>query len=119
METVTVITEEFITSLATNIYNLMRHSFVAKSQGEFFKNLKDNLDETECLIVGDFSENYSFVIQDEVQGFHWENSQATVHPFVMYFKDSDETKHQSFCFISDEMSHKTETVWAFLRVLIR
>ena len=89
METVTVATEEFISSLASNIHNLTRHSFVAKSQGEFFKNLKINLEENECVIVGDFSENYSFVVQDEVQGFHWENSQVTVHPFVMYFKNSD------------------------------
>lgn len=119
METLTAATEEFITSLAHNIHNLTRHSFVAKTQAECFKNLKANLDASECVIVGDFSENYSFVIQDEVQGFHWENSQATVHPFVMYFRDSDKTKHQSFCFISNELSHKTEVVWAFLRILIK
>jgi hypothetical protein len=27
----------------------------------------------------DSAENYSFVLQDEAQGFHWNNAQATIH----------------------------------------
>ena len=37
-----------------------------------------------CIISGDFSKNYSFILQDAVQGFHWTNSMATLHPFVAY-----------------------------------
>ena len=33
-----------------------------------------------------FAENYSFIVQDAVQGHHWNNSQATLHPFAVYFK---------------------------------
>ena len=38
------------------------------------------------LVIGDFAENYSFVLQDTAQGFHWNNSQATIHPFVIYHR---------------------------------
>ena len=38
----------------------------------------------------DFSENYSFVLQDAAQGFHWNNSQETIHPFVAYYMKSGE-----------------------------
>ena len=30
--------------------------------------------------MADFSENVSFVVQDEIQSFHWNNSSATIHP---------------------------------------
>ena len=36
------------------------------------------------MIMFDFAENYSFMVQDEVQGFHWNNAQATLHPFLIY-----------------------------------
>ena len=45
---------------------------------------KESLKPGEFLVLADFSENYSFVIQDEVQSFHWNNSSATVHPVQKY-----------------------------------
>ena len=36
------------------------------------------------LILLNFAENYCFVVQDAVQGCHWNNSQATLYPFVAY-----------------------------------
>ena len=45
------------------------------------------------LIVLDFAINYSSVIHDAVQGFHWNNSQATLHPMVIYYNNSKEMKH--------------------------
>ena len=35
------------------------------------------------IIMGDFAENYKFMVQDEVQGFHWNNLQCTLHPVVI------------------------------------
>jgi len=35
----------------------------------------------EILVTVDVSENYSFILQDAAQEFHWNNSQATIHPF--------------------------------------
>jgi hypothetical protein len=55
----------------------------------------------------DFTENYSFVMQDEAQGFHWNNAQATIHPFIIYFKKSDvlNTEHENLVMISDCLTH--------------
>ena len=40
-------------------------------------------------------------MQDSVQGFHWENPQATLHPFVAYFRSSNgDLKHTSIYVIS-------------------
>ena len=35
--------------------------------------------------MDDFSGNFTFVVQDEIQAFHWNNSLATIHPFVCYY----------------------------------
>ena len=67
----------------------------------------------------DFGENYSFIVQDAAQGYHRENSQCTLHPFVFYFKMQDSTiGHKSFCFISDSTKHSTAMVYTFLKKLI-
>jgi hypothetical protein len=57
---------------------------------EFFWALKTDLKEGKFIILMDFSENYSFIVQDAVQGFHWENSQVAVHPFVVYYRENEE-----------------------------
>lgn len=62
----------------------MKHDFVARSQSEFFASAKANLADGEYLICLDFSENYAFKIQDAVQSYHWNNNQATLHPYVIY-----------------------------------
>ena len=40
--------------------------------------------------MADFAENYSMVVQDAVQRWHWTKQQCTVHPIVIYYKDSQE-----------------------------
>ena len=49
-----------------------------------------------------------------------ENSQCTVHPFVVYFKDlqRNETEHDSYCFLSPSKDHNTIMVYTFLKQLI-
>ena len=37
-------------------------------------------------------ENYSFPIQDAIQGFYWDNSQATLHPFAIYHMENGKIK---------------------------
>ncbi len=54
----------------------------------------------EVVVIANFSENYAFVLRDTAQGFHWNNAQATIHPFVAYFRDSDKISHVSFVIIS-------------------
>ena len=110
---------EFLESFSSGIVALLRHHHVSKKQSEAFKSAKEGLKDGEVLVVGDFAENYSFVIQDAAQGHHWDNSQCTLHPFVCYFKGDDSTiQHESFCFISDLTKHSTAMVYTFLKTLV-
>ena len=89
--------EEFIAKIVDDVYEVCPHHFIAKAQANHLKMTKENLSENELIILLDFAENYSFVVQDAVQGFHWENSQATLHPFVAYFQWGLET-HKYLCY---------------------
>lgn len=107
---------DFIDLLIKKLDKLTEHNYVAKKQGEYFKKLKENLQFGECVVVLDFAENYSFVVQDAAQSFHWNNSQATIHPFVIYFADKDgKIGHRCYACISDHRTHDTVTVFSFLK----
>lgn len=73
----------------------------------------------EFVVLGDFAENFSFIIQDAVQSYHWTNAQATIHPFVVYYKNSEnKLEHISFVILSEVMEHNTISVHLFQRKLI-
>ncbi|EFX80036.1 hypothetical protein DAPPUDRAFT_319088 [Daphnia pulex] len=76
----------FVETLTLKLQQLCRHHYISDKQGKFFKQLKENLKEEECLILLDFAENYSLMIQDEVQSHHWSCQQATLHNVVTYVK---------------------------------
>lgn len=108
---------EFFKSLVEKLEKLKTHHYVSKSQAQFFKKKKSELGEEECLVLADFAENFSFVVQDEIQSFHWVNNQATVHPFVFYFKENDVLLHKSVCILSDHLKHDTATFYCFQKLL--
>ena len=109
--------EEFVKDVSVKLTNLSVHHYIAKHQSNYLKKLKDNLQEDELVILMDFAENYFFIMQDEIQGFHWDNSQATVHPFAVYSRENDEVKCHSMCIISDYLQHNAVTVYVFIKKL--
>lgn len=70
-ETVIKSVDEFLDSLIESLVNLLRHSFTAKQQSQFLNHLKATILIGIFLTLLDFSENYSFLVQDAIQVFHW------------------------------------------------
>ena len=66
------------------------------------------------IVLLDFAENFSFIVQDAVQGFYWENSQCTLHPFVVYCNKSGYLECISLCIISDSLLHDPTSVHSFI-----
>lgn len=101
--------EDFVNELSSKIWNLSNHHYISKHQSSHLRAIKDKLKIGELVILMDFSENYNFVVQDAVQGFHWENSQATLHPFAVYYVE-EKLQCASICIISDCLRHDTVVV---------
>ena len=97
---------DFIDILLTAIDGLTKHSFTAKQQNAYYKQRKENLERNTILIQCDFAENFQFVIQDEIQSYHWSKKYCTLHPVVIYYRDENGVlQHKSFCFISNDLTH--------------
>ena len=109
---------DYINDLSSKLWNLSTHHYIAKEQSKHLRTLKENLECNVVIILMDFAENYSFVVQDAVQGFHWENTQATLHPFVVYYKDNNFISNINICMISDCLKHDTIAVHVYLKKLI-
>ena len=77
--------QDFYDILVYSIDKLTSHSYISRAQTSNFKRRKDVLDLDSAIVLVDFAENYSFVVQDEVQGFHRNKVQATLHPIVIYY----------------------------------
>ncbi|CAF2174414.1 unnamed protein product [Rotaria magnacalcarata] len=113
LETLKMSADEFIENFSEKLLSLRHHDFIAKMQMAFLQQKKQELGVGEFLVIGDFAENYSFIVQDAVQSFHWNNCQATLHPFVVYYREDNDLKHKSFVAISDCNQHDTTAVHLF------
>lgn len=110
LQIMTLSVQNFAEKFCENAVKLTRHDFVAKSQANFLKQKKEELVDGEFLVIGDFSENFSFVIQDAVQGYHWNSSQATIHPWVYYYRSGEELRSGSLTVISNCNAHDVYSV---------
>ena len=118
LQTLTSGIDAFTDQFIEKLLKLKRHEFIADQQGRFLSHLKTKLMPGEVIVLGDFSENYGFVVQDASQSFHWTNDQVTLHPFVVYFTDNgNNLQHLNFVVISDHLIHDTVAVYCFQRKL--
>ena len=54
--------DEFLEILVEKLKKFLSHHFMYKKQESFLKNKKDN----EYIIILDFTENYTFMVQDAI-----------------------------------------------------
>ena len=83
--------DEFIEQLCEQLGEITSHSFVARSQSQYINKLKENLKCVEVIILGDLAENISFMVQDEIQGYHLNNQQCSLHLIVLYQRKENES----------------------------
>ena len=107
----------FLDKLASMFFELTEHHFIAKKQSKFLTVKKVSLKFDEVILILDFAENYLFVVQDCV---HWNNAQATIHPFILHYLNpkTKEISSASFSFIRDHMTYNTITVYTLLKTFI-
>ncbi|GBL84422.1 hypothetical protein AVEN_66656-1 [Araneus ventricosus] len=106
---------EFIEKLVEKLNKLIPHSYIAKSQSSFFKNLKGTTSSNTAVVSMDFSENYAFTIQDEAQGYHWNSNSCTIHPVMIHCKDTSNYKNK-YNFVNlclHEKDFKLKAQWSF------
>ena len=111
---------DFLDKLTSTFFELTEHHFIAKKQSEFLRVKKASLKFDGAFFILDFADNYSFVVQDCAKSYQWNNAQATIHPFVLYYlnPETKEISSASFSCISNHMTQNTITIFAFLKTII-
>jgi hypothetical protein len=97
--------------LKCKLVHFCQHTFIKRQQSECFK--KSKCETRKLTIQVDFSENFTFKCQDEVQAMHWINEQLTVFTCVSWGEDV-----QSFAVISDDLRHDKDEVLIFLESIL-
>jgi hypothetical protein len=110
--------DDFIDSFVQDILNLTLHHYLAKAQSSFLQVLKERILTSEAIILMDFSENYSVVIQDAIQSSYWSKTQVTLHPFVIYYKTETGLESKSVSIISDSLNHSVSAVHCFIETML-
>ena len=120
LATLTTTFEEYKELLIDSINNLTWHSYLAKAQARYVKSKKESLSANKVTLLRDFAENYQYLIQDEMQNFHWSKVYCKLHPLVIYYKYTDgNLQHYSLCFISDDNTHNTSFVHKIQTLLVK
>ena len=111
--------DDLIEDTITAMNKLTAHSCIAKSQANYLIHHKAELEPHEAIVLVDCAENYEFVIQNEIQSYHWCQQQCTIHPIAVYICDSDSRKVEqlSLCFISEDLSHDASFAYAMQKEL--
>ena len=59
--------------------------------------------------------NYSFLVQDEIQGYHWKEIECPLHPVVVYICSSDNLVESSLCILSEDLNHDVAFVYKVVK----
>ena len=117
--TVTSTCEEYEDTLISARNAIAKHLSLAKCQADFLRAKKESLKANEVIFLGDFAENYRFLVQDGIQSYHWSKEYRTLHPPIVYFINNEgNIQHNSLLFISDDNNHNTNFVHKIQTILL-
>ena len=118
LQTVNQHITDFIDNFCYQLEALVPHDFINKEQSTFAKELLTNVDDVEIVANLDFSENYTFILQNEVQSAYYNRNQCTIHPIVYHFKEDGVTKTKTVMCIAESTEHTTEAVHLFQKKFV-
>ena len=74
---------------------------------------KETFGENEAIVIGDFANDYQFLILDEIQSYHWNDEYCKLPPLVTY-----QMVASNMCFISDDNNHDTSSLYPVQTMLV-
>lgn len=110
--------EQFKESFKIQVGKFREHAYRVTTQYSEVKRLKENLKENEGTLQMDFAQNYTCGHTEEIQSAYFAKEQVTLHPMVLHFKEGGELKHKSFVAVTDERTHNSFSVFAFMKTII-
>ncbi len=96
--------------------SFVTHTYVTRQQREYIKTIKLTSHLTTFAVVQmDFAENFSFVVQKEIQSAYWNKKQASLYTIVITVG----TDHRNMVIISNRMVHDTAFVYCAQKLIVK
>ena len=113
--------ENFIDQFMNDIKDLREHSARVKAIFEGIHELTKNLRDDEVVLHMDFSKNYECIPLDETADHYFNRDQVTLHPMVIYYKNTEEneTENKSYCGVTDSKDHRATEAITFCQSLLK
>lgn len=110
---------EIFNKLKEKVPQFLQHEYIRKSQADSFENLKNHLSSDAIILHIDFSENYNFQYQDEIQSAHWNSESCTLYTAILYYKNNNmDLCFESYVVVSNYLTHDKYAVVSFNNVIL-
>jgi hypothetical protein len=106
--------QELVDTIVSDVNPLAQHIFQAVWQQNQFRFISKNVPDKTLVEVLDFGQNYLCTFQDEAQAAHWNHSQVTIHPVILYYRcDCSKIVRNDIIVISPDLKHDRQAVKVF------
>lgn len=105
-----------VMEIAKQLPKFLAHCYVKEIQSAIFKRFIN--DSSTPTLQVDFSENFSFSNQCEIQSAHWNKTQCTLFTAVLWTCLDGAKITQSYVVVSDYLEHDKYAVDVFMKLLI-
>ncbi|XP_063243365.1 uncharacterized protein LOC134542780 [Bacillus rossius redtenbacheri] len=110
----TVSVNNFLEHVRHWVKKAIPHSYIRKIQREGIAEARSSVQQNNALVLHfDFAENWSVVLPDEIQTYHWQTDQLSLFTCVAYFG----AEIRSFVIVSDDIAHDSAHVLCALEVI--
>ena len=92
-----------------------QHTLLLPNPKQVISNNSNTTDADEVIVLGYFAENYSSFVQDEIQGYHRNKSQCSLHPVVVYIRSSNNLVESSLCILSENLNQNVAFVYKVIK----
>lgn len=108
-------TTDFCDRIRRYIPKISLHCYLNRQQHGYLKTKLPT--EKSIIAYVDFGQNFTFLIQDAVQSYHWSPPQGTIHPNALRYcqKDDNVVSEITYVTISDCLEHNATTFYCFHR----
>ena len=113
----TVAIDTYIDKLGKWTVKAVTHHHLKKVQQQHISDVKERVQlEEQCLVLHcDFAENWSVILPQEIQGYHWINDQVSLFTGVTYFQQNT----TSVAVISDDTGHDSAHALLAIRKILQ
>jgi hypothetical protein len=101
--------DDVFKELRSQLKPFLLHTFLKRRQAEHFENLKASVDGSTAVLQVDYSENFSFGEQNEIQTAHWSNVQCTLFTGFAWL---NKNVTRSYVLVSD---HGKVSVYTYMK----